>query len=69
MTPPDAPVHASGCLVCGAALRYSQSAEPVACTLCGATSESTARCGDGHYVCDRCHAAPSRSQSWGAIPA
>jgi len=49
----------TGCLVCGGPLAYSAAAEPVACALCGGTFESTARCTAGHYVCDRCHAAPA----------
>jgi hypothetical protein len=46
--------HRSGCLVCGAELRYG-AAERLACALCGAVAETPARCAAGHYVCDPCH--------------
>lgn len=61
MSLPLAPrAAATGCLVCGAPLAYSAAAEPVACALCGGAFESSARCAEGHYVCDACHAAPAR---------
>jgi len=45
----------SGCLVCGSPLRYRAAAEPMTCATCGATVPSTARCAQGHFVCDPCH--------------
>lgn len=66
LDPADA---STGCLVCGGALEYGQETAPDTCALCGETFQANVRCSAGHYVCDRCHAAPSRSQSWGAIPA
>src|SRR5512146_2345757 len=50
---------ATGCLVCGDAIEYLQEAAPVECAFCGAAFRSAARCVRGHYVCDRCHAAPA----------
>lgn len=50
----------SGCLLCGGEIVYSQAASPATCAFCGATASSNARCGDGHYVCDGCHASPAR---------
>lgn len=47
--------HSSGCLICGSNLVYSERAEDVTCSYCGATETSTARCSRRHYVCDRCH--------------
>jgi hypothetical protein len=58
---PLAPTAApEGCLVCGAPLVYAAAAEPLTCALCGGAFASTARCRDGHHVCDRCHAAPAQ---------
>ena len=48
--------HASGCLICGAALRYLERAEPHRCALCDAQADADATCEAGHFVCDRCHA-------------
>jgi hypothetical protein len=50
----------TGCLVCRGEIVYSPAAEPVTCALCGEPASSNARCREGHYVCDRCHAAPAR---------
>jgi hypothetical protein len=51
---------ATGCLLCGAELSYTQASEPLTCALCGGAFSTNARCTEGHYVCDRCHAAPAR---------
>jgi Family of unknown function (DUF5714) len=48
--------HATGCLVCGADLAYATAASPAACAVCGVEEPSAARCRDGHYVCNACHA-------------
>ena len=53
-------IHAQGCLVCGQALVYRVEAAAVSCALCGAASASPVACGEGHFVCDGCHAAPAR---------
>jgi hypothetical protein len=53
--PTLAPAHATGCLLCGAALVYSERTEVLRCDLCGASQASTARCADGHFACDACH--------------
>ncbi len=55
-----APAAETGCLVCGADLVYLDASAPMTCALCGATRASNARCADGHYACDACHAAPAR---------
>ncbi len=49
--------HLSGCLICGADLVYLPEHEPQTCLYCGKTYESNARCSQGHFVCDACHAA------------
>jgi hypothetical protein len=48
--------HAQGCLVCGKELAYARAATPATCATCGVVEPSPARCVDGHYVCDACHA-------------
>jgi len=50
----------TGCLVCTGPIVYAQAAEPATCALCGDAFESAARCREGHFVCDRCHASPAR---------
>lgn len=50
----------TGCGHCGAPIVYSPTAELARCTLCGGAFESSARCAEGHFVCDTCHAAPAR---------
>lgn len=45
----------SGCLICGAALEYSQERASRSCTLCGQPATSDAACAAGHFVCDACH--------------
>jgi hypothetical protein len=47
--------HKSGCLVCGAELRYSEMAEQRTCVYCGAAGQASTACANGHYVCDACH--------------
>jgi hypothetical protein len=51
---------ATGCLLCGADIVYARAAGPATCSFCGAAAASNARCSEGHYVCDLCHAAPAR---------
>ncbi len=47
--------YKSGCVVCGEKLVYSETLAPASCFFCGATHETSARCANGHYVCDDCH--------------
>lgn len=53
----ESPRQASGCLVCGAPLRYLKGEEPLTCSCCRKTFNAGAVCEQGHYVCDDCHAA------------
>jgi uncharacterized protein len=46
----------SGCLACGSDLVYLLKAQPMVCAGCGATHASRARCEQGHFFCDSCHA-------------
>ena len=43
------------CLVCGAPLEYLPHSEPMECVFCHKIVQSTARCKQGHFVCDECH--------------
>ena len=43
------------CVICGAALEYTERAELMKCTLCGKEVSSRVKCVKGHYVCDECH--------------
>lgn len=43
------------CLICKASLEYLEQAEPMRCAICAKIFDSTARCVNGHYVCDDCH--------------
>jgi hypothetical protein len=52
--------HPQGCLVCGRELAYALRAEPARCVVCGVEEPSAARCPDGHYVCDACHAGSAK---------
>ena len=44
------------CLVCGGALLYVEKAEEMECSFCHKKELSRAKCKEGHYVCDECHA-------------
>lgn len=44
------------CLVCGAPLVYLEQDSELKCYYCGQAREANARCEEGHYVCDACHA-------------
>lgn len=50
----------SGCMVCGAALRYLDQEVRQRCHFCGREGDARAVCGQGHYVCDACHAEDAR---------
>ena len=47
------------CLICGAPLRYQETAHEMTCALCGTKHAGNAACIHGHFVCDACHAAPA----------
>ncbi|MRR58931.1 MAG: SAM-dependent methyltransferase [Deltaproteobacteria bacterium] len=47
--------HSSGCLLCGADLVYLTKYQSLSCHFCGTTTNATARCRNGHYLCDACH--------------
>ncbi len=49
------PAYKSGCLVCGADLRYLEAPLELACAVCGSIHHADASCEAGHYVCDACH--------------
>lgn len=53
----DSTRHASGCMVCGSPLVYAIQEQMTACAYCGDKHHTTALCEQGHFVCDRCHAA------------
>jgi predicted RNA-binding Zn-ribbon protein involved in translation (DUF1610 family) len=52
--------HRQGCLVCGVELEYAVAASSAACAICGVREPSTARCREGHYVCDACHSGSAK---------
>lgn len=45
------------CLVCGEELVYFEDSRELECVFCHGKFRSNAACRNGHYVCDRCHAA------------
>ena len=45
----------SGCLVCGRDLIYLETPEKMACSSCGRVQSTSAKCPEGHFVCDDCH--------------
>jgi hypothetical protein len=47
--------HAAGCLLCGSELEYSTTAVTMSCALCSSGEQSTAKCRNDHFICDRCH--------------
>jgi MoaA/NifB/PqqE/SkfB family radical SAM enzyme/SAM-dependent methyltransferase len=51
------PRPGSGCLVCGAPLRYREDDSPARCHYCQAALPANAVCEQGHFVCDACHTA------------
>jgi MoaA/NifB/PqqE/SkfB family radical SAM enzyme/ubiquinone/menaquinone biosynthesis C-methylase UbiE/predicted RNA-binding Zn-ribbon protein involved in translation (DUF1610 family) len=48
--------HAQDCMVCGAALVYLDQELEMECHYCGQAKAANARCQEGHFVCDQCHA-------------
>ena len=53
--------HGTGCIICGAPLRYHGSQEPMECAICHRTFPSNADCENGHFVCDGCHSSGADS--------
>ena len=49
------PMHATGCMVCGAPLEYRTGIRQQACHVCGLEKPADARCARGHFICDACH--------------
>lgn len=47
--------HRSGCMVCGAPLRYIREQRIMECAVCHRMFLSNAECENGHFVCDSCH--------------
>lgn len=45
------------CLICKAALEYSETDTPMECAICHKKENSKTRCVNGHYVCNECHTA------------
>ena len=43
------------CLICGAALIYSEDETQMECALCHKKENSKTACEKGHYVCNECH--------------
>ncbi len=51
----DADRFLSGCMVCGAKLRYSDRDQTAQCVYCQQSFSTQACCKNGHYICDSCH--------------
>lgn len=51
--------YSAGCLVCGSDLTYTEQPQFLTCSLCGSPVPSNARCQNGHFICDSCHALPA----------
>lgn len=49
----------TGCLVCGRDLIYLDTPEELTCSSCGRVYVSSARCPEGHFICDECHRLPA----------
>jgi SAM-dependent methyltransferase len=48
--------HLQDCMVCGSPLLYLDEELPLKCYYCGESKAANARCEEGHFVCDTCHA-------------
>jgi MoaA/NifB/PqqE/SkfB family radical SAM enzyme/SAM-dependent methyltransferase len=51
------PRYLQDCLVCGAPLMYLEQPVELQCHYCGEAKLASARCQQGHFVCDECHTA------------
>lgn len=49
--------YRSGCMVCGEDLIYLENEQDLTCYFCGQVTAANARCVNGHFICDACHAA------------
>jgi len=49
--------HRFGCMVCGAELIYPDARRNMTCHYCQRDMTASARCANGHFVCDACHSA------------
>ncbi len=58
--PQTTPRFLSGCMVCGAPLKYLDQDRQQDCHFCGGTGTTRAMCTNGHFVCDTCHAEDAR---------
>jgi len=47
------------CLVCGTELEYEDKYTRLRCYFCGEEYESSVKCINGHFVCDKCHSLPA----------
>ena len=47
--------HFSGCLICGAPIRYSTTSSLQTCSICHKEQPTNAVCENGHFICDACH--------------
>lgn len=45
----------TGCVICGAPLRYLDKDQEMECFICHKKQSSRAECINGHFVCDECH--------------
>ncbi|MGI5824079.1 MAG: DUF5714 domain-containing protein [Bacillota bacterium] len=52
------PNNKNNCLICGAEIVYSATAEELECAFCHQKFMSEAKCANGHYICDQCHSKP-----------
>jgi hypothetical protein len=53
--------YQSGCMVCGAPLRYLTGDQIHSCAYCERSLAANALCANGHFVCDHCHSADARA--------
>jgi MoaA/NifB/PqqE/SkfB family radical SAM enzyme/SAM-dependent methyltransferase len=53
---PTADRHLQDCMVCGSPLVYFDEESSLKCYYCGESKTANARCEEGHFVCDACHA-------------
>jgi SAM-dependent methyltransferase len=47
--------YMSGCMICGADIRYLDTTRKMRCHYCRKDYESNSHCLNHHYVCDQCH--------------
>jgi hypothetical protein len=49
----------NNCLICGAEIIYSTTAEEMECEFCHQKFMAESKCANGHYICDQCHSKPA----------